>query len=563
MDLIKVFSQPNPAILAMDLTLSIDDQKKYFQYYMSRHLFDVDYHLVLQKFFPNASSKLAMEKGFDGTMNPHHLLAMQAYIPTQHFKDLFQITTDYQFPSIQCDGNGIMTGNTTHNYALFENFKLVKLDENRIGVRFYPTDSTKIRDTDIEMFIMQNQINHIQLNLTSKDVQADFASTQCMVYPEIIRHCPAVYDTLYITDYFLKYIYYIFVQIMIYEKSSFETKQKTFLIGIKQVDGLYKVSNLEGHAGFLKLLNTMQLFILKNKLKGNIELKESYARYGESGNQLNIYINYDKITYSAVKFDDNNLYVELQTLKADVNMGYKKDGRFEELPLFAKYIIQFCNEHYQDIKKAFPIFERLENIYRLCAMSGIINYLKTHEDLEDFTIDQMPKTVEECVLIDTYASSIMCFGGLVLTPRNFVKVPFRTNNSKSVGAPVDTNRLLVIRRGLANAPVKVGSIAHSGILQIYNGKTYILEYGPNGVSQKEIQVPNIEQLEEFEVNGEKWSKQMIGNNIPQEYEPDALKKIMEKLTNARGEYNLINNNCHMAQESVRKALGLTVENPYK
>lgn len=421
----EIFSLTNQAILAQDFTLSVKDQQKYFQFYMSRHLFDTDYHLVLQKFFSNVSSKLAMERGYDGTMNPHHLLAMQAYIPSINFKALFGITSDYLFPSILCNTKGIMTGGLITNYAPFEKFKLVKMDNGTIGVKFIQNDTTLMRDADIERFIMGNQIKHIQLNLTSKDVYADFASTQCMVYPENIRSCPAVYDTLYITDYFLKYIYYIFVQMAIYEKSSIETKQKTFLIGIREIDGFYKVSNLEGHVGFLKFLNTMQLFVLKNKLKGNVELKESYARFGESGNQLNIFINYEDITYSSVKFDDKNFFVQLEPLNPDIQMGYRKDSEFQDLPLFAKYIMRFCKEHYSDIKKAFPIFERLENIYRLCGMLGICNHLETHNDLENFTIDQKYRKVEECVNVDTYASSIMCFGGLVVMPKNFVRIPFK------------------------------------------------------------------------------------------------------------------------------------------
>ena len=56
---------------------------------------------------------------------------------------------------------------------------------------------------------------------------------------------------------------------------------------------------------------------------------------------------------------------------------------------------------------------------------------------------------------------------------------------------------------------------------------------------------------------------MIGNNISQEYEPQTLKKIMENVTKPRGEYHLTNNNCHMAQEETRRALGLDVENPYR
>jgi hypothetical protein len=549
---LNILSLSNSAILAMDFMLSIDEQKKYFQYYMSRHLFDVDYHLVLQKIFPNASSKMAMEKGFDGTMNPHHLLAMQAYIPKKYFKELFGITTDYQFPSIPCDENGIITGNT-ENYACFDSFKLVRMDDGRIGVRFYPTDSTKIRDTDIEMFIMQNQIKHIQLNLTSKDVHADFASTQCMVYPKIISDCSAVYDTLYITDYLLKYIYYIFVQMAIYKKSLFETKRKTFLLGIREVGGLYKVSNLEGHTGFLKLLNIMQLFLLKNKLIDNIELKESYAIFGESKNQLNIYINYEDITYSTIKFDDKNSYVKLLPLKASVNMGYRKDGRFEELPLFANYIIQFCNENYKDIKKAFPIFERLENIYRLCAMSGIINYFEKNEDFENFTIEQKPKTIEECVFIDTYASSIMCFGGLVLTPRNFVKVPF-IEASVPTPAPF-TNKVVEIcgiKRGLADAPISVGSLHHAGIMLKTSAEEYhIVEYGPSGGVLRKIK-PSISGLIMNE-EGHHWTIDSCDKMRSNEYDPEEVKTLMDIITYGQS-YDLIAHNCQDIKRKILDAL---------
>jgi hypothetical protein len=144
-----------------------------------------------------------------------------------------------------------------------------------------------------------------------------------------------------------------------------------------------------------------------------------------------------------------------------------------------------------------------------------------------------------------------------------IKELFIQTNSNTCSAHTNNNKLFVIRRGLNNAPLKGGYIAHSGILQIYNGKTYLLEYGNNGVSQKEIMVHDIDKLKEFENNGEKWTKQINGCVISPELEPKILKKIMTDLTNSRGDYHLINNNCHMAQESVRKAIGLTVDNPYK
>jgi len=37
----------------------------------------------------------------------------------------------------------------------------------------------------------------------------------------------------------------------------------------------------------------------------------------------------------------------------------------------------------------------------------------------------------------------------------------------------------------------------------------------------------------------------------------------ENIFNSRGEYNIYTNNCHLAQQDVREALGINVENPYK
>jgi hypothetical protein len=65
----------------------------------------------------------------------------------------------------------------------------------------------------------------------------DFSSNQCSVYPPIIHECADIYDTLYITNYFLKYIYYIFIQMAVFEKNAIEIKQKTFLIGVRDIDG--------------------------------------------------------------------------------------------------------------------------------------------------------------------------------------------------------------------------------------------------------------------------------------------------------------------------------------
>ncbi len=559
MDYVSIFKLPNSEILTKDFTLSVAEQQKYFTPYLSRHLFDEGTNLVAQKFFKNVSPKIVLDNSFtEKHLLPHNILSVQAYIPTSIYKNLFGITTDYTFPTILCNEDGIFTGKTP-NYATFENFKLRKLHNGDFDVNFIPIDLTQIRDYEIERFIIGNKINHIQINLKSPDPDADFSCSDCFIYPEIVKNSPAVYDTFYITDLFLKYIYQMFVRLVVYEQ---DAQSNVFLTSIREVDGHFKVSNLVKHIGFIQLHNKLRYFYLKKKLKENPEIKASFAKYNESKYFLNAYINFKDITYSCERNNDE-FNIQIHPLKVDPMVGYSEEGKFKDLPFFATIIQQFMREHYNDIKKAFPIFERLENIYRLCALVGIMKQLEKSSDLSNFTVDQKFREVKECVFVDKYASAIMTFGGLVVMPTNYVKVPPIPFQPKIVSPPTETNKILVIRRNLHNVPMKAGSIAHSAILQIYNGKSYILEYGPKGVEQREINVQNLDQLNEFEEKGEKWSKQMIGNNISQEYEPQTLKKIMENVTKARGDYHLNNNNCHMAQEETRKALGLDVENPYR
>ena len=117
MDYVSIFKLPNSEILTKDFTLSVAEQQKYFTPYLSRHLFDEGTNLVAQKFFKNVSPKIVLDNSFtEKHLLPHNILSVQAYIPTSIYKNLFGITTDYTFPTILCNEDGIMTGKTP-NYA--------------------------------------------------------------------------------------------------------------------------------------------------------------------------------------------------------------------------------------------------------------------------------------------------------------------------------------------------------------------------------------------------------------------------------------------------------------
>jgi len=412
------YHKHNSIILAElgDKKLTKEEQQQYYTPYMSTHLF-TDYLPILQKYFsdifPYISDKTILD-GFDESKLPTYykrILEYQAWIPEDYYKKIFDIKCNYNFPSIICDKNGFIIGQSAI-YSKFENFKI-----NPEGYEFIQTDNNAI-DAEIETFIISNQITHIKFHMESNC--QEYENNSCYVYPLIVSNCSAIYDTLYETDTLLKKFYNLFITYVIFKKSSDYILKNTFQIGIKPIDGNYKVSNLETNVGYKQLINKIMYFTLKHKLHKDPEtydkIKESYDVY-KSSKKDNIMLNgniaFENITYS---FDDN--LIQIHPLQVKPNLQLSQNGVIQKLPLFVEYFSLFLKEHFADIKKFFPIYERLENIYRMCGFMCLLE----RTDLNDFEI-VIPK--EELKYVDTYASSILMNGGIELIPKQFVKVPYK------------------------------------------------------------------------------------------------------------------------------------------
>ena len=87
-----------------------------------------------------------------------------------------------------------------------------------------------------------------------------FDNHQCYVYPELIASNSAVYDTLYLTDYLLKHIYRILMAMIVNGSDEELIKQQTFMISMREIEGTYKVSNVEYNYGFLRLIDIISNF---------------------------------------------------------------------------------------------------------------------------------------------------------------------------------------------------------------------------------------------------------------------------------------------------------------
>ena len=118
---------------------------------------------------------------------------------------------------------------------------------------------------------------------------------------------------------------------------------------------------------------------------------------------------------------------------------------------------------------------------------------------------------------------------------------------------VDT--IYVARRRLSVLPFYVGYFAHSGlVLKTNTKKMFILEYGvkDGGVSCNRY-------TDNFQ--GYNWQIQNKGTKLQKRVSINDLTKMMRSNT-GKTMYNMLLFNCHMAQEKVRRDLGLHVDNPY-
>jgi hypothetical protein len=186
-------------------------------------------------------------------------------------------------------------------------------------------------------------------------------------------------------------------------------KQETFMISMREIEGSYKVSSVEFHYGFMRLDEFVCDFFLRNRLEEKRDaFKEEYEQYKKEKTIMSASISYQDIRYS---LEDNLL--QFKKLKPNINITSWKDNEAMDLPSYALYMNQFFDEYYDDIKGAFPIYHRLENMYRLCALNVVLDQFKPDAELHD------------TVYVDTYPASILCSGGIVLAPTSLIQVPYK------------------------------------------------------------------------------------------------------------------------------------------
>jgi len=442
-------------------------------------------------------------------------------IPKDDYIRLFEVKASYDFPTLKTDDDGIFTGEIDE-YDIFDKLKL-----NNGNYQY----ELKNPDIEIEHFIIGNKIKQMRIDLKN-NLTGTFSNHKSYVYPTIIASNSAVYDTLYLTDHLLKYIYRVLMAIIINGADEELVKQETYMISMREIEGTYKVLNIEFHYGFMRLIDMISNFVRDNNLKDKQEeLNAEYMEFKKLNRTMSASISYEDIKYT---LEDDIL--TFKKLKEKINITCIKDDEYIEPPSYAKYLLQFFREYYDDIKNVFPIYNRLENIYRLCALNVI---------LDNFT----PETkIHESIYVDTYPRSILCSGGVLLAPKTFIRTlpkPYQPITNKVV-------EICGIKRGLADAPISIGSIHHAGIMiKTSTNEYHIVEYGPSGGVLRKIN-PNISGSTMNE-EGHNWTIDSCDKMRSNEYDPERVKKLMDIITYGQS-YDLIANNCQDIKRKILDAL---------
>ena len=295
----------------------------------------------------------------------------------------------YDFPSLPIDENGIILTNCPK----FQ--KINTFNKSNFSI-IYSSIKTPI-DEELENAILSNNIMEYMIDLnTSPKGLPFFESHNCSIYPEIIKDIPVIYDTLYICDYYLKFIYRIVLKYLVLERTDDEVLFSNFLIAYKEINSQFAVSSINDRPEFIQIIKVIKSFV--EIFKDDSKIKKSYQECLGKDTVIRI-----QITYKKILFYTDDEYLHFLPLIPKVEMTC---SLCEELPYYLTFVKKFVEDHYNDIKNAFPIYNRLENLYRLCA----INRFKNLNTLESFDID-----TPECKVVYTrkFPDQIMCCGGHV------------------------------------------------------------------------------------------------------------------------------------------------------
>jgi hypothetical protein len=461
------------------------------------------------------------------------VLATEGAFTEERFFQLFPVSR-YTFPFLPKDAKGFVTHQPDLDAVHYSHYQFFDVSgpvpQSRSDPRF------DRRDLEVEQFMA----THFQEGQPIMDVEIDlkagpsnsaspFKTTVCSVYPLCIRDT-VLFDILYECDYLFKFMNRFFLQIVFDKKSGDVVGENDFIIAREVRDGRVHVAKTTRRAGYVKLKNTIRFFALLEK--GNVEQwKVGYDKYKAQGGDFRAQLTFHDVHVAA---SDDGKELFLSDLRPLVLVDAPPDhpGHF-----FKKFVE--C--HYFELKRAFPVYQRLEIMFKYCAVGM---------HCAQGALRDRGEGLQE---VGVFADSFYGLGG-IRAPHRIVHMPSYTPMPRAPKAdPV--KRVYVIRRALEGVPLPaVGALAHSALLlETASGKQSILEYGV-GDDHNQVALTSIDQLDPT------WTKQARGDVPDRDVTPEDMLQIMEM--RAPPSYNAHDANCHLVQQRTREAVGIRVENPY-
>ena len=357
------------------------------------------------------------------------------------FGKLFPECSSYSFPSLEKDSNGFVK--FIYKFQPYETFflerKKEKDDSDNFSFKPVFTNQEMERDFKLEAAILGNSVElyiskPMMIDLTGDNFfsaeKRDFTTHTCSVYPEKIKDIPEIFDTMYWTDFLLKYIYRMFVQVHFHEftrdqvlagNTFLGTVKEHVIVEAKRRQEYVQVADLEtvDKEQFGKLVDLLFLSKSESNSEEFASWKESYLGFERSRLEtgmdekprLKVYLDFKKVTIEHMDGEKGDMDVykfKNDTLKPEC--VFFLDTR-TLLPKFVEPIKTFIEENFKEISSIFPIFKKLENIVRLQAILKACSGLDLESD-SDLDSDLKIVDFSDCIKADRFPHSISVTGGI-------------------------------------------------------------------------------------------------------------------------------------------------------
>jgi hypothetical protein len=296
------------------------------------------------------------------------------------FEFLFPSSSKYDFASLKKDTDGIIDFS-----------RIINLDPELENEILDPKNSCQRITIDFEM--------------NKKADYKSFCTHSCNVYPPNIREVmPRTFDVFYWSDFLLKYIYRMCIQIGFLKMDKDRILDKeNFMLGnsTKFSDGneYVKVKSIRNITGFSELANLIESFVLSNPVTEDlIKSREDFELSRTDSTILKMYIQFNELDYS-VEHDGS-----ISFIKSIPRIVFiQKDT--PTIPAFCNWITLFIESNIHEIFRCFPIFTQLENVFRLQCIKKILNN------------DINKENNEKLSFIDSFPHSIAISGGVDSEPK--------------------------------------------------------------------------------------------------------------------------------------------------